>query len=201
MCSDEKDTVSSTPQERAWAFALAFLPKNLSYHNHKETMAHAALLVEFGFLAALLTTSHTSSFDKFLGRPFSPYVSALFLIFVHIYIRWQLRQRRTSAILDQAFQNLITQWIITPPSEDDLKPYEEKVSGCCVCKKLIDHLWPYSKGTIPSEKEKKEYVKVVAEEYFKCAEKFPLIFSEIILAFLSLSMVAVFFVYSCFLIN
>lgn len=126
-----------------------------SYHDHKENMAHASLLVNLAFVGALAGTkcadwppqwsSSLSLYPRLAGA-----VGALLIWFcIHIYMRWQLRNRRVAAKLASVLTQTLMAWAQKPPSKDDLQPPPpclgpKKSWACC----LLDLIFPCP-GTNP----------------------------------------------------
>jgi len=87
--------------ERVTKLLELLIAQMVSYHNHKETMAHAALLVALAVSATVMSTSswppswvpalsNSSKEVTVLG------VTVIWLV-IHVYMRWQLRNRRVAA--------------------------------------------------------------------------------------------------------
>ena len=151
-----------------------------SYHDHKENLAHAAILVMGGMVGSILLTAPwppkwiTYTCPKLLA-----FIVFSFLWFlIHLYMRWQLRQRRSAAIMFSAATRKLTAWIEQPPAPDELKPSTKQPPGCfnmflfyldhlIVCRKgiLIEHI----AGLYPNclvvsyERERKEMHQIPSE--------------------------------------
>jgi small-conductance mechanosensitive channel len=100
-----------------------------SYHDHKETMAHAAILVTLALAAGVLSATPwppqwvptlriSSKAVAFVA------VVALWLL-IHIYMRWQLRKRRVAAVYYAAILKVLRTWATNPPSAKELTPWGE----------------------------------------------------------------------------
>jgi hypothetical protein len=101
-----------------------------SYHNHKESMAHAGLVVMFAICGGILSLNNwppewippfpllkaSHRFSVFL------WITLLWLI-IHIYVRWQLRYRRAAAVTYNGTLLALAEWVKREPSEKDLTPY------------------------------------------------------------------------------
>ena len=107
------------------------------YHNHKETMAHAAFLVEVALFGAIMTMDKwPPTWVPDIPLPLDYYLPSRTVVFmgfslvwitIHIFIRWQLRNRRWAAIQFAGMLRAIRKWVNEPPTEEDLKPYKGEI--------------------------------------------------------------------------
>ncbi|MCK4340217.1 MAG: hypothetical protein KAY37_00655 [Phycisphaerae bacterium] len=92
-----------------------------SYHDHKENMAHAALLLNLGLVGAMLSADKafpTWIGDKCVCSRMAGMLAILAIWFlIHIYMRWQLRKRRIAANYNNAFLKVLRAWAGNPPRE------------------------------------------------------------------------------------
>lgn len=118
--------------KRAERFIDRLLADVNSYHDHKETMAHAGLLVMIavvGGIASLETwpPKWMSALKLYLDPHTIGIVAAVsFWVILHLYIRWQLRQRRWAAIAYNGAVRAAAQWLLRDPIVDDLVPCPSK---------------------------------------------------------------------------
>jgi hypothetical protein len=104
------------------------------YHNHKETMAHAAFLLQVALFGAIMSIDKwPPSWVPIISLPGNYYLPSMTVAFlgfflvwliIHIFIRWQLRKRRWAAIQFAGIMRVIRKWINDPPTAEDLKPYK-----------------------------------------------------------------------------
>jgi len=101
------------------------------YHNHKETMAHAALVIQLGLFAWMITKG-IPEWVKDISIPkewaaFFGYFIMWLLIFS--YTIWQLNRRKEAAKLVAALTNRITEEIrYVPPQDKIITEYLSKIS-------------------------------------------------------------------------
>jgi hypothetical protein len=103
------DPVLSPRQvERAEQFLRDLLPQMNSLHDHKENLAHAAMAVMAGLVGAILVMDDWPpdwldySYSYFCPKVVASIVFAILWLLIHVYMRWQLRQRRSAAIMYNA---------------------------------------------------------------------------------------------------
>ena len=130
-------------------YANLLLSNTSSYHMHKETMAHAAFLVEVALFGAIMSMSQwPPSWVPTISLS-SKYVGMIgFLVIwgaIHVFIRWQLRNRRWAALRYGGIIRAIRTWITKLPEDDDYLPYVgEKTKGKHKLCRLADMIitWP-----------------------------------------------------------
>lgn len=98
------------------------------YHNHKETMAHTGLALQFAFVAAILNMELWPPEWVFQYKFINPYYLSGFMFFsiwflFHIFMRWQLRKKRYAALFYAALMRTLLSWSKDQPKGKDLKPY------------------------------------------------------------------------------
>jgi hypothetical protein len=106
---DQKEDESGLPLdervERAMKLIEHLLSEMDSYHNHKESMAHAGLLVMVAIAGGILSLKQwppESITLSMLGLSHYCVTSCgviILLTLCHLYIRWQLRYRRAAACI------------------------------------------------------------------------------------------------------
>jgi hypothetical protein len=115
-------------------------------HNHKETMAHAGVLVQVAVLAGVLSPEHWPP-------PWIPEVRlaprlvagvgfVLAWLLFHVFVRWQLRNRRADALFQAALLGTLRKWANNPGDAklDSATPTGPKPSRWAI---LLDHVFPY----------------------------------------------------------
>jgi len=107
------------------------------YHNHKETMAHSALVIQLGLFAWIMTKGTPEwlkdiPISKDISIPkewvfFSGYFIMWLLIFS--YTIWQLNRRKEAAKLVAALTNRIKEELgYVPPQDKIITEYLSKIS-------------------------------------------------------------------------
>jgi hypothetical protein len=153
------DPVLSPRQvKKAEQFLRDLLPQMNSFHDHKENLAHAAMAVMAGLVGTVLLTDHwPPDWLDYSYSYFCPKVAA-YIIFtilwglIHVYMRWQLRQRRSAAIMYNAAIYRLSEWVGRKPTPADFKPYippPPKRFWFC-----LDHLWVFPKGILIADSAK-----------------------------------------------
>ena len=126
-------------------FAYAFLADRESYHSQKETSAYTIFLVEAGLFAALWTTNTLETLRQILPKPYV--LVPVLIIFLwglfHIFLRWQLRNRRVAALQVATLIRALTDHLAKRP-EPDLKVPEV---ACCPGV-ILDHFIPVPRASI-----------------------------------------------------
>jgi hypothetical protein len=129
MAIELKDRIA-----RSFRLLEIMLDQINSYHNHKETMANAGMIVQLGVTAGILS-----------GIPWLPTwlksmqicacISPKFLTIaaycaiwglINVFIRWQLRNRRWAALFSSAVVEVLRRWANSDPTPTDLDPYRER---------------------------------------------------------------------------
>ena len=131
---------------------------NLSagYHNHKESMAHAGLVVELALLAALVAGKPTVDTLGYFA------IAAVWLI-IHLFLRWQLRLRRLGDLERSSLSNVLGRWALHPPESDDLM-IAQALPAPATFDKLLDSIIPWWKGTPAAGVTIKAYPQAVADQ-------------------------------------
>ncbi len=152
-----------------------------TYHDHKEKMAHAGILVELVLMGAVLGTDNWPlDWVPDLCIP-KRYIClfGLFLIWIliHIYIRWQLRNRRIAALYVAGLLELFKDWAYKKPTDKDLKPYKNvgDTIGYGVIfpetsnfSEFIDkYLFPLEGVFIPTDEGMKDYPTIMVVKIIK----------------------------------
>ena len=89
---------------------------------------------------------------------------------MHIYIRWQLRNRRCAAIIYGGALRALAEWVNREPSEDDLGKYNPKQNSPKIqvvivtrLTTLLDYIIPFPYATLHQDVTNDKYPKWLAE--------------------------------------
>ena len=146
------------------------LAQSETYHNHKETMAHAGVVLQIALVAGMVSVDHWPP-------PWVPevHVSARLIIavafvalwlLIHVFVRWQLRNRRSAALTNAAFLRTLRKWATTPPTDDDLKPYQVGSSQKPRVRIFLDeYLIPLPSATLHYDVDKVGYPSGMVQEW------------------------------------
>jgi len=125
------------------------------YHGHKETTAHVWPPDWVPGLSLVLCPRRMA----FLG------LSVLWGL-LHVYIRWQLRNRRAAAITQGGALRALAEWVAREPSNNDLERYSPEEKGCTLPRAigarlatLLDYVFPFPWATLHYDVGKKNYPK------------------------------------------
>jgi hypothetical protein len=145
--------------KKAEEFLKDLLPLMDSYHNHKENLAHASIAVMGGLAGAILIRDSWPPALKIYSF-FCPQLvaSIVFIILwglIHVYMRWQLRNRRSAAIMFNVAIRKLAEWVEKGPTRDDLNTATRQNLQCHNMKWFIlDHLWIVRRGVLLAENAK-----------------------------------------------
>jgi len=139
-----------------------------SYHDHKENMAHAAVVVALGLVGAVLSIQTwppswvpslcvSSKTMAFIG------IVAVWLL-IHVYMRWQLRNRRVAAIYVAALLKVLRAWATSPPTEEQLKAWEQDPLPRVKIHDFINFLIPWKRSNVTADEELKGYPTAFVKE-------------------------------------
>jgi len=155
-----------------------------TYHSHKETMAHAGLLVMLALLGGVLTANQwppawvpTLSLSPrcvaFFGLAFTWFL-------LHIYVRSQLRYKRAAAITQAAAFRALAEWVAREPSGDDVQRYapekEQSTStGAVSARKArlldyLDYVFPFPRASLHYDFGEKNFPKWLGDALKKQEE-------------------------------
>ena len=129
------------------------------YHAHKENMAYAGMLLLFGIFSAVIKLE----FDAVSNLPERPCIIAIIAVLwliIHMFIGWQLINRRTAAkIINATVKYLWGKSSIGEPQEN---------KGCDFCKYIKRFIasifWPYQFTDSVVKIEKPEELKGIIEQ-------------------------------------
>lgn len=145
---------------RGFSFLETMLGETNSYHHHKETMANAGIVAQLGIVASIFSMQSLPSWVKpipWCNHNISPkyliYIAFIMLwLLIHIFIRWQLRNRRWAAIFTAAIEETLKNWTYSNPRPIDLKPYQEDTLKPKTKKEFIDkYIWPLRSAPLYSD--------------------------------------------------
>lgn len=109
------------------------LPLESAYHDHKETMAHVGMAIQIAFCTGVITLQEwpPNWIGEFsiLGLSVSPQLSSFCCLFsiwllIHVFVRWQLRNRRYAAIKYSGLHRALGKWTFKSPKVEELVPYD-----------------------------------------------------------------------------
>jgi hypothetical protein len=182
-------------RERATHFLELLLGQYDTYHNHKELMAHAGLLLQVGLAAVVFSAEQWPPcwLDTFLHSQVAAAVGiAIIWLFIHFFIRWQLRNRRGAAVLVAAIQKTLLSWVHSPPKKEDLEPYNAEEEHNRWFATVVDFLFPRPSARLHQDVEKQGYpIALVREWKQQAQEGTGAVHSEWFLFFSSVIMLAV----------
>ena len=156
MCAEDR-----TKANEARRFAEQLLSFTISYHNHKETMAHAGAAVQIGLLAAIMSLQEWP--PKWAGNyECQQKVVTIVVFFViwlitHVYVRWQLRNRRWAEAQNGGLRRILGKWSINEPCDQDLVPYTQKPLEPSWFIVMAGLLLPYPCGKFPPDHENEDF--------------------------------------------
>ncbi len=125
-----------------------------SYHNHKEAMAHAGFVVQLVLLTAIFgaNTWPPCWMPDAIPKEITATIGIVVIwLLIHIYIRWQLRQRRFAALFIKCAIQTLKDWEnsgtgdMAYPKEISATPEVKKIYRCA------DYLLPCKKARVPMD--------------------------------------------------
>jgi len=126
---------------RARQFAECLLSDNQTYHNHKETMAHACVVLEIAIFGWIMSDNGWEIATGINKKLFLFLFTVVWLM-LHLYIRWQLRYRRWAAKQDAGIRRMLGEWTYKSPTKEQLQPYKESTPKPPSSQILIDWFIP-----------------------------------------------------------
>lgn len=142
-----------------------------SYHNHKETMAHAAILVALAFVGAVLSSSPWPPQwippVQVSSRGVAAVAVTIVWLVIHVNMRWQMRARRVAALYVACLLKVLRRWADTPPSEEELKPYQDTIPSTHKIHFYVDLLIPWKSARVPSDEGMQGYPTAMVTEYLR----------------------------------
>lgn len=159
------------PTKRMIDFLTLRMSQMQSYHDHKENMAHAAVVLSLGLAGAMVSAnSWPPTWIVGLcipGKAIALVGVVILWLFIHVYMRWQLRNRRAAAIYVASFLKVLRTWAITPPTAEDLKPWDKDPPKVNKVHFLIDFLIPWKRSNITADEEIKGYPTALVTELLR----------------------------------
>lgn len=155
--------------KRATALLEQRMSQMHSYHDHKETMAHAALLVALAYVGAIASVQSWPPDwipTVCAHRNVAAMIGAMAgWLFIHVYMRWQLRNRRAAALYVACLLKVLRRWAHTPPTDPELKPYMGDGARLSGVHMWVDYFIVSKAASIPSDEGLKGYPKAMVDEY------------------------------------
>ncbi len=154
-------------------FAYYFHNNQDVYHHHKEQMAYIGFLIQTAFFTAIMTINwnqndaDTSSLTPVMMLAFV----VPFWIFIHVFIRWQLRLRRLAAIKSATILRVILKNLDVNNKEIERNENHTKQQNNTDCSKscwlsIVDRfLWPVSSSLVESDIKIAEYPNWFQKEF------------------------------------
>ena len=146
------------------------------YHAHKENMAHAGLLVMLAVLGGILglpkwPADWIPSLSFFVPSRWTAFLGFFVLWgLLHVFIRWQLRNRRAAAITQAGAIRALVEWIDRAPISDDLSRYVPEATsvaspspGTTYWVTWLDWVIPFPRPTLHPDVGKEDYPKWLGE--------------------------------------
>lgn len=166
---DARDNLEEKTKQVTELMKLLMQDKS-RYHDHKESMAHAAMLLSVGMSGWLLVNWPLWVKESSAPSPFVARFVVIGLLFaIHVWMRWQFRNRRAAASLQTAYTDVLWKWAQTPPNDEKLKPAPRAPDSCIDCfLRVLDHVIviPCRRTAVPARKVlSKNCPKAVAKAY------------------------------------
>jgi len=166
---DAYGTSHESRVDRARRLVELLFSQTEAYHNHKETMAHAGVALQIALFVAIMSLNHWPPAwvpdIQLSARLVTVLAFCLIWLLIHIFIRWQLRDRRSAALYSAGLLRTFRKWVNEPPSEADLQPYRGNTDSRSKVKILLDFLFPYPSGNIPLDVEDEGYPIGIVQEW------------------------------------
>lgn len=137
--------------KRAERFVDRMLADVNNYQSHKETMAHAGLLLMIAVVGGWPPQWVPGLQVYFEQRTVAVLICVLLWFMIHLYIRWQLRRRRWAAFVYNGAVGAFAEWLRRDPTAEDLK-YEQSTAKSCALGAcllvVIDYVVPCAKAPL-----------------------------------------------------
>jgi hypothetical protein len=160
--------------EQAWAFLREHRQLLDAYHHHKENMANAGFIIQLSLFGAVVSPSvwppawvQESIIAPALGTWI---VYSILWGVIHIYVRWQLRNKRIAATFIAGIQESLLAWIQDPPSADDLNAYGGDVRRAKGWRELLSHFVVLPGYQVQGDLNLRTYPSFAAERIVRIAE-------------------------------
>ncbi len=132
-------------------------------------MAHAGMALQLALMTWLVSQDKWP--PSWIHDVFIPAknISIVFVIVVwlliHVFVRWQLRKRRTAAFESAAYLRTLLEWAYASPPENDMKPSKEDQENKSSVKDFLDHLIPIPSASPRRDIGKQGYPKCIVTKW------------------------------------
>ena len=137
--------MANTTRDRAWNFLSSHRQLLDGYHHHKENMANAGFIVQLSLFGAVVSPKvwPPAWVEASIVAPATSTWLVYFILWMvlHVYIRWQLQNKRIAAIFIAGIQKALLDWLKSAPSSEDLQPYGEDLPRSQGFRKLLSHFF------------------------------------------------------------
>lgn len=171
MESVRQDSEFQSRVSRATELLDHLITEHEVYHSHKETMAHSGLVVMLGLTAGLLSLEEWPP----VWMPCVP-ISAKFVanslllsawLLLHIYVRWQLLNRRAAALIQAGAFRALCEWTTRSPIMADLRAGPSETADThegSFLRTFIDHwVWPLGSAAPPYDNDLSHHPRWLAD--------------------------------------
>ena len=136
------EPASAEQVDRAIDFVKNLRDGYVSYHDHKESKAFTGLTLFAGAIGASLVSS---AWPPSWGERTFLYAFMLLTalwIGLLLHLNFQLWFRRWAALRVAGCERVLAEWILSPPSKDDLAPEEREPTDIGLGKRLLHRVFP-----------------------------------------------------------
>lgn len=138
------------------------LDQSETYHNHKETMAHAGMALQLAFVVGILSISTWPPDWVYEVRLSPRFLSAsafvVIWLLIHVFVRWQLQNRRWAAFQNAALARTLRRWASETPNPDELISYKQpnhKTASAFLT--FLDYLVPCQSASLHNDVDMKDW--------------------------------------------
>jgi len=146
---------------RASQLLELLLVETSSYHNHKETMAHSGMALELAIFVGIVFLKHWPPIwvpETWISAQLLAFLGfTLIWLLIHVFIRWQLRNRRDAALRYAALLRTIRKWTLEPPEKDDLSAFKNVQKSRFSFKVIIDFIIPWPSAPLYEDVSNEDY--------------------------------------------
>lgn len=169
---DDSSPAPSDLQERATAFALHLSDRYRAYHDHKESMAYAAITLYIAaFTSALISDKWPPDWGRSTRVLAVLAITGVWFLFLS-FVKWQLRRRRWSAIRIAGLERVLASWVPHPPSTDDLARWSgQERNRPSFWVTIVDHIWPLRRAVPPVDVSQEVYPRALVLAWLKQARE------------------------------
>ncbi len=144
-----------------------------TYHHHKETMANAGMVTQIAVVSGVLSLNKEQLgwVQTWCVPPVVMFI--LIWLLIHVFIRWQLRNRRWAALFSAALTCTLREWAIKEPSSPDLDPYKLKINQptCYLLEFLDKYVIPCRSILVPADVSREGWPTALVNEWNKREEE------------------------------